>query len=88
MGYEICKAYYNQAKDKKQAIKDIIELNYSNEQAVEAFLLASKFYTERIDKKQLLEAYSKNQPVIVEMLPFKNGSQEVDAALKEFRNFF
>src|SRR6185295_13182065 len=30
MGYAICKSYYNNASDKKNAIKEIIELNYSD----------------------------------------------------------
>jgi uncharacterized protein YjaZ len=26
VGYKICEAYYNQAKDKKQAVKDILTI--------------------------------------------------------------
>lgn len=44
IGYEICKAYYENAKNKAQAIKDIIELNYSDDRAVENFLITSRFY--------------------------------------------
>lgn len=43
VGYEICKSYYNNAKDKSQAIKEIIDLNFSNDKAVEAFLIKSKY---------------------------------------------
>ena len=38
MGYTICKAYYKNAKNKEQALKDIIELEYKKENVV-AFLL-------------------------------------------------
>ncbi|WP_428740689.1 DUF2268 domain-containing putative Zn-dependent protease [Tenacibaculum sp.] len=44
VGYEICKFYYKNSKDKSQAIKDIIELNYNNNQAVEDFLKKSEFF--------------------------------------------
>ncbi|TDQ30263.1 gliding motility protein GldB-related protein [Tenacibaculum caenipelagi] len=44
IGYEICKSYYKNAKDKSQAIKDIIELNYNDDQVVENFLKKSEFF--------------------------------------------
>lgn len=43
IGYSICKSYYNKAKDKKQAIKDIIELDYSTQDAVINFLRKSHY---------------------------------------------
>jgi hypothetical protein len=46
IGYEICKSYYKHAKNKSKAIKEIIELNYSDDKAVDAFLTKSKFFTE------------------------------------------
>jgi hypothetical protein len=44
MGYAICKAYYRHAKDKKQAIKEIITLDYADLSAIKAFLAASRYY--------------------------------------------
>ena len=44
MGYTICKAYYHQATDKKEAIKAIIDLPYSDRAAIEAFLEKSGYY--------------------------------------------
>jgi hypothetical protein len=46
MGYTICKSYYVHATDKKKAIKDIIELPYSDGEKVEQFLEASRYYKE------------------------------------------
>lgn len=46
MGYKICKAYYENAKDKSLAVKEIIELNYGDDAAVEEFLARSHFYRE------------------------------------------
>lgn len=88
VGYEICKAYYQQAKNKKQAIKDIIELDFGNDQAVESFLEASGFYSEKIDKKGIIDAYQKMQPTIVNISPFSNGEKNVDVTTKELRITF
>ncbi|WP_343745345.1 DUF2268 domain-containing putative Zn-dependent protease [Chitinophaga sp.] len=44
MGYAICKSYYQRAKKKGQAIKDIITLNYGDQAAVTAFLEKSRYY--------------------------------------------
>ncbi|HTF29979.1 MAG TPA: hypothetical protein VK625_14100 [Flavitalea sp.] len=44
MGYAICKAYYDKAADKKKAVKEIIELDYSNKEAITAFLEKSGYY--------------------------------------------
>jgi hypothetical protein len=46
MGYTICKSYYDHAADKDKAIKDIIELSYSDGERVEQFLEASRYYKE------------------------------------------
>lgn len=46
MGYVICKSYYKHATDKKKAVKDIIELLYSDQEKIEQFLKASRYYKE------------------------------------------
>jgi hypothetical protein len=45
MGYTICRAYYNRATDKQQAIKDIIELDFTSKDSVSNFLDKSSYYT-------------------------------------------
>ena len=42
IGYEICKSYYNNSKNKKQALKEIIELEYTKENVIK-FLEKSKY---------------------------------------------
>jgi len=88
IGYKICKSYYNNAKNKSQAIKDIIELNYSDEKAVESFLTKSKFFKRKINKKELIKEFDKRFPYIVKMAPFKNGAENVSSELKEIRITF
>ena len=46
MGYTICQSYYRQAKDKQQAIKQIICLNYADTAEVNKFLDESKYYNQ------------------------------------------
>jgi hypothetical protein len=44
MGYSICKSYYRHTKDKNQAIKDIIQLDYADQPAIMQFLQRSKYF--------------------------------------------
>lgn len=88
MGYEICKSYYNNSTDKSKAIKEIIELNYNDDKAVEDFLYKSKFFNEKINKRKLIKDYSKNLPYIVRIEPFKNRTENVNPELKELKITF
>lgn len=44
IGYSISREYYKKAKDKKLAIAQMIELNYEDREAIEAFLKKSGYY--------------------------------------------
>ncbi len=88
MGYAICKSYYQQAKDKKKAIKEIIELNYDEPALVAAFLRRSNYYPEGFDEAALIKKYEAKQPKVVRIEPFANGDQNVDPALKQIRIVF
>jgi hypothetical protein len=83
MGYAICGAYYRQAGDKQQAIRDIIELDYSDTVATEKFLNRSGYIAEPYDKAALVAALAKKVPVVTGMGPFANGDSMVDPSLKE-----
>ena len=88
MGYAICKSYYNNSPDKKKAIKEIIELNYSDSIAVEDFLTRSKYYKEPINKTALLQVFDSKRPTVVRLEPFANGDLTVDPAIKELKIVF
>jgi hypothetical protein len=83
IGYAICGAYYRQAKDKQQAIRDIIELNYADTAATERFLKRSGYITDPYDRAALLAALAKKVPVVTGLTPFANGDSTVDPSLKE-----
>ena len=43
MGYVICRSYYANAVNKKDAVREILELNFNNRKDIEEFLLKSKY---------------------------------------------
>ncbi|MEJ7661625.1 MAG: hypothetical protein WKG07_19565 [Hymenobacter sp.] len=64
MGYTIGKFYYQHATNKQGAVKELLELDYTNEQAVEAFLAKTHYYSQPVDKLTLLQAYENHRPVV------------------------
>ena len=78
----------NNSTDKKKAIKEIIELNYSDSAAVENFLKRSNYYTEPINKTELREEFESKRPSVVRLEPFANGDSLVDASIKELKIVF
>jgi hypothetical protein len=79
VGYAICENYYNKANDKKRAIKEMIELDYSNEAAFEKFITASGYFPVTLRTARAM--YEKSRPVVIGIKEFKNGSKAVDAKL-------
>lgn len=88
MGYAICKTYYSNSPDKRNAVREIIELNYSDTAAVENFLAASKYYTEAINKQELVQRFESRQPYVLRLEPFTNGDTSVEATIKELKIVF
>ena len=75
VGYEICERYYNLSKDKTKAIKELIELDYSNEKEVERIVDMTKLLPKTLT--ELYEEYERERPKVVSMTPFENGSKNV-----------
>lgn len=51
VGYRICQSYYEKAADKKSAVKHIIELDYTNKEAVLSFFKASGYNGKMPDQR-------------------------------------
>lgn len=96
MGYAIARAYLARSGDTTQAIRDMIELPFDDEAAVEAFLRRSGYYTEPIDRAALLRGYEARRPTVVRVValagPGAGGSERpierdavVDPAVTTFR---
>jgi len=88
MGYTICKAYYNLAINKEKAIKDIIQLDYSDEDDVDSFLANSNYYPEGFDKDSIVKVYEKNQPEIGSIEPIGKNNKQVNPELTELNITF
>ncbi len=86
VGYAICEKYYEQAGNKQQAIKDMIELDYSDEAAFEAFVNTSGYFDQPISDYK--EQYEKIRPEVVRIQPFENGSESVDPELTQITFIF
>lgn len=86
IGYEICERYYNLSKDKKKAIKELIELDYTNEREVERIVDGTKLLPKTLT--ELYQDYDNSRPVIVRLLPFENGSQDVKPGLTKITVIF
>ncbi len=81
IGYRICENYYAQAKDKKKAIKDMIELDYTNDKAIENFVDKSRFFSQSI--KNINRNYEKLRPKVLGIVQFKNGSKNIKSGLTQ-----
>lgn len=76
IGYEIAERYYNQSTDKNRAIKELIELNYNNNNDVERIVDGTKFLPKKLI--ELYSDYESQRPKVVSIKPFKNGNQKVN----------
>jgi len=81
VGYAICEKYYEQAEDKALAIKEMIELDFGNQMAVEAFVEASDYFNTSL--AELKKSYEAMQPELVGISQFENGSTSVNPTIKE-----
>jgi hypothetical protein len=79
VGYAIAEKYYIKAKNKKTAIKEMIELNLQNKQEVERFVEKSGYFNTSV--KKLRAAYEKSRPVVLGIKELKNGDQQVSPSI-------
>lgn len=97
VGYAIAEKYYKQATNKKQVIKEMIELDYNNETELGKYVDKSGFFDKSY--KRLKGDYENSRPKLINIKEFKNGNQIVNLNLtqitiefsavmdKRFRNF-
>lgn len=80
VGYAICKKYYDENSDKKTVVKEIIELDYNNENELEKFVEKTKYFAKPLNFYK--NEFENLRPKVLEIKEFKNGSQNVDPATK------
>ena len=81
VGYQICENYYNQADNKENAIKTMIELDYTNESEVENFINKANYFSKSLDS--LYQTFESKRPTVIRIKQFENNSQNVDPKTKE-----
>lgn len=86
VGYAISKKYYDLAINKKQAIKELIELDYNNEHDLIQVVDQAKYFDKSVIEYK--KEYEKNRPFITKIEPFKNGQQDVDSTIKQLSIHF
>lgn len=88
VGYVISKKYYENSADKKTAIKNIIELDFSNQADVLEFLVKSDYFENKKNADQILSEYKEHQPRLIKVIEFENGSQNVRIHTKKIQIVF
>ncbi|MEM8507768.1 MAG: hypothetical protein AAF717_08055 [Bacteroidota bacterium] len=80
IGYQICENYYDQAENKKEAIKTMIELDYENESQIEGFIHKANFFSTSLD--ELYQNFENRRPTVIGIKQFENNSENVDPKIK------
>ncbi|WP_316832999.1 Ig-like domain-containing protein [Pedobacter aquatilis] len=71
VGYAIAESYYHKAKDKRKAIKELIEVDANNPQALAKYVDKSGYFDKPVTS--LMDEYEKGRPVVLSVDPLKNG---------------
>ncbi|SMC78411.1 gliding motility protein GldB-related protein [Moheibacter sediminis] len=82
VGYAICKKYYEQSSHKESAVKEMIELDYNNENDLIRFVERTKYFDHPLSfyKKE----FENSRPRVIGIHQFDNGSQNVNPEIKTF----
>lgn len=88
IGYVISKKYYENSEDKKAAIKNIIELDFNNEEKVLQFLIKSEYFEDKKNAEQIRSEYKDHQPQLTKIIEFENGNQNVNVETKKIQIVF
>jgi len=81
VGYQMCENYYQQATNKKDAIREMINLDYSNETEIEEFVKTSNYLSEPLE--QLYEKFQSKRPTVINIKQFKNKGENVSPSINE-----
>ncbi len=81
IGYAISKSYYDHAQDKEQAIKNMINLDYLNEQEVYQFIDDSKYFEKSIEEYK--KEFELNRPKVVGIKEFNNNAEDLNPSINQ-----
>lgn len=81
VGYAIAEKYYEKAKNKILAIKEMIELDPSNLVMMAKYVDSTGYFPKSV--KKLEKEYEKNRPQVLRIKEFKNGDKKVSPSLTQ-----
>ncbi|MEZ4687372.1 MAG: hypothetical protein R3B47_15270 [Bacteroidia bacterium] len=73
VGYAICEHYYTEAANKQQAIAKLIELDFGDKTAVEAFVDSTGYFLKPIS--EMRKAYEASVPTVIRIEPFDHNEK-------------
>lgn len=81
VGYQMAENYYNQANNKQNAIKELIELDYANEAVIEDYVTKSNYFSKSLEELQ--KDFESKRPTVLGIKQFNNYSKNVNPKTKE-----
>lgn len=81
VGYKICEAHYNQKVNKNLAIKEMIELDYNNEDALIDFVNSSYYFEQPITVYK--EVFEMSRPKVLKVYGTKYGRGPISSRTKK-----
>ncbi len=81
VGYQMCENFYNSSQNKKEAIKQLIELDFNNETEIEAFVDGTGVFSDTLEK--LYENFERKRPKVIRINQFENHSINVNPSINE-----
>ena len=81
IGYAIAEIHYKKSVDKKLAIKELIELDYNNDAAIETLVDNTNYFSDSIEN--LFQKFEATRPTVLSIKPFENGSQTIPIGTNE-----
>ena len=86
VGYAICKNYYEKAKNPQLAIKEMIQLDYNNENDLVRFVEKSGYFSRPLSSYK--KEFEKNRPKVVSISLIKNKSKKVKPGIVQYAIHF
>ena len=81
VGYAIAEKHYNKSTNKQQAIKELIELDYSKPEEIDDFIDRVDYFSKTIEELQKEDR--ENRPKVLKVQQFENGAENVDPEIKQ-----
>lgn len=81
IGYQMAENYYEQAENKKEAIKKLIELDFNNETEIEEFVHSTDFFSASLD--ELYKKFDNKRPTVIGIKQFKNNSNNISPQINQ-----